>query len=74
MQKRQIDQVSFVKARKAQKIAELSGTDIIALIGMISGLQQQVSDLSDAFIAHTHNYTDIDNVGTVQNKTTAIPV
>lgn len=84
MQKRQIDQVSFLKARKAQQLAALANGDVSSLLDMIAGLQQQVADLTDAqaatatnvsnlttaFNAHTHPYTDVDNLGATLNKNT----
>lgn len=66
-------QAAFMKARSAQEAAAIANGDISGLIDLIHGLQQQVADLTDAFHAHKHAYTDIDNTGTVQNKTTAIP-
>lgn len=87
MQKRQIDQVSFVKARKAYQIAALANGDISSLVDMIAGLQQQVADLIDAlattngnvtaltntYNAHDHGYTDVDNLAATLNKTTSTP-
>lgn len=85
MDKRKIDQVSFIKARKAQQLAALANGDVSSLLDMIAGLQQQVADLTDAqdvtntnvtnltnaFNTHTHPYTDVDNLGTTLNKNTA---
>lgn len=78
--KRKIDLVSFIKARKAQNMAAISSGDITSILDTISAMQQQISDqsdqitaLSNALAQHTHPYTDVDQTGTVQNKTTSTP-
>lgn len=85
MEERKIDQISFTKARKAQQMAALASGDISSLVTMISALQQQVGDLinaqsatdtavanlTTAYNAHVHNYTDVDNLAVVLNKTTS---
>lgn len=80
MDDRKIDYVSFVRAREAQDAAAIANGDISSVMTMISGMQQQLSDLTDAvnaldtlYHAHSHAYTDIDNTGATLNKTTNTP-
>lgn len=86
--KRNIDVVSFIKARKALKQAALASGDITSLVNAFNTLQGQFVDLVDlvvaqdaeitalqnAFNGHKHNYTDIDQLGVVQNKQTDLPL
>jgi peptidoglycan hydrolase CwlO-like protein len=72
--------VSFTKARKAQNMAALANGDISSLVNSITQMQQQISDMSDQITAlntdlaeHRHPYTDVDQAGTVLNKTTDTP-
>ena len=85
--RRKIDVVSFIKARKAQQQAALASGDVTSLMQALNTLQGQFIDLADivlaqdaeitalqeAFNLHKHNYTDIDQLGAVQNKQTDIP-
>lgn len=85
--KRQFDVVSFVKARRAQQTANIANGDITLLLDAIEALQSQVlsmsnaltaaqttiDNLSNTYDAHVHGYTDIDQAGTVLNKSTDIP-
>ena len=76
--KRKIDLVSFTKARKAQNMAELASGDVSSILSTLTSMQQQISDQSDQITAltntlvqHTHNYTDVDQAGSILNKITA---
>lgn len=78
--KRNFDPISYVKAREAQAAAALAKGDLSSLIETVNALQIQVANqanqiiiLQNAFGAHTHPYTDIDQSGAVQNKQTDIP-
>ena len=57
--KRAIDVVSFVKARRAQQTADMANGNMTPIINMISALQQQVSDLTDALAVSNGKIVDL---------------
>lgn len=73
-------QAAFVKARAAQEAAALANGDVSSIINSINGIAQQLSDLintvsqlQNTYNGHKHGYSDIDNLGATQNKTTSTP-
>jgi hypothetical protein len=55
-----IDQVSFLKARKAQKSADIANGDITPIIEIISALQEQVANM-DIDISGLHLDVELAN-------------
>lgn len=86
--RRKLDIVSFVKARRAERQAAIASGDVTSLVNELNTLQQQFTDLADIVVAqgeeitalqnayslHKHGYTDIDQLGVVQNKQTDTPL